>query len=49
LKAYVLNFMGRVQEPSIKNFQMCMSDDPNEDVKLQFGKVDENVYNLDFK
>jgi len=41
--------MGRVQEPSIKNFQMCLEDDQSEDVKLQFGKVDENVYNLDFK
>lgn len=35
--------MGRVQEPSIKNFQMCLNDDPEENIRLQFGKVDDNV------
>jgi len=35
--------MGRVQEPSIKNFQLCLVDDIEENIRLQFGKVDDNV------
>jgi len=47
--AYMLNFNGRVQKPSIKNFQLSMYDDPEQDVILQFGKVTDNIFHLDFK
>jgi tubby-related protein 1 len=47
LKAYVLNFNGRVSMASVKNFQLIDADRPQE-VVMQFGKVDENVFTLDF-
>ena len=45
---YRLNFHGRVSMPSVKNFQM-VSDDDIEDIKCQFGKVDKDVFHLDYK
>eukprot|EP00762_Andalucia_godoyi_P008713 ANDGO_00449.mRNA.1 Tubby protein homolog 1 len=47
LKAYVLNFGGRVTMASVKNFQLIDADRPS-DVIMQFGKVDENTFTLDF-
>eukprot|EP00801_Mesodinium_rubrum_P002073 Mrub_02073.p1 GENE.Mrub_02073~~Mrub_02073.p1 ORF type:complete len:605 (-),score=135.53 Mrub_02073:42-1610(-) len=49
MNAYVLNFKGRVNEPSIKNFQLIQEFDQNEEVCLQFGKDSENSYHLDFR
>lgn len=46
--AYVLNFNKRVTEASVKNFQLISSNDP-ETVYLQFGRVDKEVFNLDFR
>jgi len=48
LKAYVLNFNGRVTMASVKNFQLVEPNNPNR-VYLQFGKVDEDRFNIDFK
>ncbi|KAF0985009.1 hypothetical protein FDP41_000048 [Naegleria fowleri] len=48
LKAYVLNFNGRVTMASVKNFQLVEPNNPNK-VFLQFGKVDEDRFNIDFK
>lgn len=46
--AYVLNFNKRVTEASVKNFQLISPADP-ETVVLQFGRVDKEVFNLDFR
>jgi tubby and related proteins len=43
-----LNFKGRVSVPSIKNFQLIPDDELN-NVILQFGKVDDDKFHLDFK
>jgi hypothetical protein len=43
---YRLNFSGRVQTPSVKNMQL---EDEQGEVLLQFGKVDENRFHLDYK
>jgi len=48
LKAYVLNFNGRVTKASVKNFQLVEEGD-NETVMLQFGKVSDNRFSLDFR
>jgi tubby-related protein 1 len=48
LKAYVLNFNGRVTKASVKNFQLAEPENPNK-VFLQFGKVDSNKFNLDYR
>lgn len=45
---YRLNFHGRVSKPSVKNFQMVSRDD-TDNIICQFGKVDEDVFHLDFK
>ena len=42
---YRLNFSGRVLEPSVKNMQLEASGE----VLLQFGKVDEDTFHLDYK
>ncbi|KAL9643477.1 hypothetical protein ABK040_010091 [Willaertia magna] len=47
-KAYVLNFNGRVTKASVKNFQLVENNNPNK-VYLQFGKVSEDLFNLDYK
>lgn len=45
---YRLNFHGRVTVPSVKNFQIVSEFDVDE-VVCQFGKVDNNVFHLDYK
>lgn len=42
---YRLNFSGRVLEPSVKNMQL----EAGGEVMLQFGKVDEDTFHLDYK
>lgn len=45
--AYVLNFNGRVTMASVKNFQMVPNDD-QENVVLQFGRVAQDMFTMDF-
>jgi tubby and related proteins len=47
---HVLNFQGRVNEASVKNFQLCV-DDPayGEEVVLQFGRVGKNSFSMDVR
>lgn len=45
---YRLNFNGRVSTPSIKNFQMTPQDDDRQ-IYVQFGKVSDNRFHLDFR
>eukprot|EP01012_Entosiphon_sulcatum_P007923 TRINITY_DN14150_c0_g1_i1.p1 TRINITY_DN14150_c0_g1~~TRINITY_DN14150_c0_g1_i1.p1 ORF type:complete len:365 (+),score=34.48 TRINITY_DN14150_c0_g1_i1:559-1653(+) len=47
LKAYVLNFNGRVSKPSVKNFQLIADD--RDAIVMQFGKVGKNNFTLDFQ
>jgi tubby-related protein 1 len=55
LKAYVLDFGGRVTLPSVKNFQLtdtsfsliCFKVIGN--IVMQFGRIDENIFNVDFR
>ncbi|KAK7919752.1 hypothetical protein WMY93_011036 [Mugilogobius chulae] len=45
--SYVLNFHGRVTQPSVKNFQIVHPD--NEDyIVMQFGRVAEDVFSMDY-
>lgn len=44
---YRLNFRGRVTVPSVKNFQLVTTDEFN--IMLQFGKVSDVKFHLDFK
>jgi tubby-related protein 1 len=44
----VLNFAGRVDKASVKNFQLIDDHDENK-VYLQFGRVAEHQFNLDFQ
>lgn len=52
LKAYMLDFKGRVKEASVKNFQLVHWDHNTDrrgpDVMLQFGKIEDDLYALDF-
>lgn len=48
LRAYVLNFDGRVTVASVKNFQLVDSRQPDR-VLVQFGKVGPDRFNLDFQ
>ena len=45
---YRLNFRGRVNQASVKNFQLTTEDDID-DIILLFGKVGVNRFHLDFK
>lgn len=45
---YILNFNNRVRLPSVKNFQMIRSDDQSKTVYLQFGRVGDDSFSLDF-
>lgn len=45
---YRLNFRGRVNTPSIKNFQLVPNEDID-DVVFQFGKVGSDRFHLDYK
>jgi len=46
--AFVLNFNKRVTHASVKNFQLTSAEDPDT-VYLQFGRVGQDVFNLDFR
>lgn len=46
MKTYVMDFRNRVTIPSIKNFQV---EDGNSNVVLQFGRVGQNDFTMDFK
>ncbi|EAR90133.1 Tub family protein (macronuclear) [Tetrahymena thermophila SB210] len=46
VQAFVLNFNGRVDRPSVKNFQLI--DDQNDEmILLQFGRVGDDAFNMD--
>lgn len=47
LKCWCLDFQGRVTQASVKNMQLCM-DQEDEENALQFGKVGRNMFTLDF-
>ena len=56
LGAYTLNFNGRVTEASVKNFQMQLEPEGESGiggegarVVLQFGKIHEDVFTMDFQ
>jgi len=43
-----LNFNGRVEKPSVKNFQLI--DEKSDDrIYLQFGRVTNDTFNMDFE
>lgn len=46
--AYVLDFDGRVEKGSVKNFQLC---DPEREefIYLQFGRINDDTFSMDFK
>ncbi|XP_075694944.1 tubby protein-like [Rhinoderma darwinii] len=46
-QSYVLNFHGRVTQASVKNFQIINADD-QEHIVMQFGRVAEDVFTMDF-
>lgn len=48
VQAYVLNFYGRVDKPSVKNFQL-VEEGGVDSILLQFGRVGEEMFNLDFQ
>jgi tubby-related protein 1 len=47
-QAFVLDFYGWVEFPSVKNFQLIEASNSKGMFSLQFGKVDQNLYNLDY-
>ncbi|KAM5132181.1 tubby protein homolog [Mantella aurantiaca] len=47
-QSYVLNFHGRVTQASVKNFQIINAEDP-EYIVMQFGRVAEDVFTMDFR
>jgi len=48
LQCWCLDFGGRVKCASVKNFQLVTKNSP-EEIILQFGKVDSNVFTMDFQ
>ncbi|OMJ77625.1 hypothetical protein SteCoe_22751 [Stentor coeruleus] len=48
VQAFVLNFNGRVDKASVKNFQLIDDKDENK-IYLQFGRVGDQMFNLDFQ
>ena len=51
-QTFTLNFRGRVTKTSIKNFQICLqekghSEGEQDNIFIQFGKIDQNLFNLD--
>jgi len=46
-QAFVLNFNGRVEKGSVKNFQLVEAED-DEKVILQFGRLNDNLFSCDF-
>ncbi|KAF0691307.1 Aste57867_17433 [Aphanomyces stellatus] len=49
LGAYCLDFGGRVSMASVKNFQLISSDDPSMGNVLQFGRVADDMFTMDFQ
>ncbi|KAL6845300.1 hypothetical protein ACP4OV_024795 [Aristida adscensionis] len=52
LQCWCLNFHGRVTVASVKNFQLVSASepsDPGETVLLQFGKVDDDIFTMDYR
>ncbi|KAL3267075.1 hypothetical protein HHI36_011215 [Cryptolaemus montrouzieri] len=47
-QSYVLNFLGRVTQASVKNFQI-VHDSDSEYVVMQFGRVAEDVFTMDYR
>lgn len=47
-QSYVLNFHGRVTQASVKNFQIVHDSEP-EYVVMQFGRISEDVFTMDFR
>jgi hypothetical protein len=43
-----LDFGGRVSKPSVKNFQMVRENDPDDATVMQFGRVSEDKFIVDF-
>lgn len=48
LKCWCLNFRGRVKLASVKNFQLVRTGEEEERVLMQFGKVGDDLFVLDF-
>jgi len=48
VQAFVLNFNGRVDKASVKNFQLIDEEDDNH-IFLQFGRVGKTLFNMDFQ
>jgi len=46
---YTLNFFGRVNKASARNFQIVESGGNEEDLLLIHGKMSSNEFNLDFR
>jgi len=46
--AFVLNFNKRVTQASVKNFQLT-SDEDIDTVTLQFGRIEKDAFNMDFR
>ncbi len=50
VQAFVLNFYGRVDKPSVKNFQLVdEGQNGDESILLQFGRIGSELFNLDFQ
>ncbi|GBF90909.1 hypothetical protein Rsub_03764 [Raphidocelis subcapitata] len=49
MRAFCLNFGGRVTVASVKNFQLSPDDEPGTPVLLQFGKIGEETFTCDFR
>lgn len=47
-KGHVLNFNGRVDKPSVKNFQLRCEEISGDLTVLQFGRVDKNLFTMDY-
>ncbi|CAD8127882.1 unnamed protein product [Paramecium sonneborni] len=47
MKEHVLDFYGRVEKPSVKNFQLVKPNN-HQFIHLQFGSAEDLVFNLDF-
>jgi hypothetical protein len=49
IRAFCLNFGGRVTVASVKNFQLSPDDEPGSPVVLQFGKSGDETFTCDFR
>ncbi|KAJ4787796.1 Tubby-like F-box protein [Rhynchospora pubera] len=49
LQCWCLNFHGRVTVASVKNFQLVSTDGDEETVLLQFGKVGDDMFTMDYR